>query len=82
LWYYILKEADVLAKGLRLGPVGSWIVVSTVSGALLDDKSSFVHAKSWSPTLPVTGQRLELADLIRYSGLPFTKREWAQYVAA
>lgn len=82
LWYYILKEADVLANGLRLGPVGSWIVISTIAGALLDDKSSFVHAKSWSPTLPATGQKLELADLIRCSGLPFTKREWEQYVAA
>ena len=24
LWYYILKEAEVLENGLRLGPVGGW----------------------------------------------------------
>src|SRR5262249_27823592 len=37
LWYYVLKEAEVLQKGARLGPVGSRIVADVITGALAAD---------------------------------------------
>ena len=81
LWYYVLREAELEGGGLRLGPVGSWIVASTISNALLADKSSFVHAKTWGPDLPVEGNAFELIDLIRYSGMPISHDDWKGYVA-
>jgi hypothetical protein len=42
LWYYTLKEAEVLAKGERLGPVGSRIVAEVFVG-LLQRPGSLLH---------------------------------------
>jgi hypothetical protein len=48
LWYYILKEAELRGKGKHLGPVGSWIVVETMLGALWSDPSSYLSVDpSW-----------------------------------
>ena len=80
LWYYILKEAAQEGEGCRLGQIGSWIVVATITNLLIKDNSSFVHALSWEPDLPVEGNAFELADLIRYAGLPFTQADWESYV--
>ena len=33
LWFYILKEAEVMEKGLRLGPVGGHIVSEVFIGS-------------------------------------------------
>lgn len=53
LWYYILKEAEVHEKGLRLGKVGSRIVAEVFYALLKHDNSSFVARKpDWVPTLP------------------------------
>lgn len=41
LWYYILKESEVVCNGSRLGPVGSHIVAETISGALRYDPTSY-----------------------------------------
>jgi len=50
LWYYVLKEAEVLANGNSLGPVGSRIVVETLIGQLRADAGSFLNAPGgWSP---------------------------------
>ena len=37
LWYYVLKEAEVLADGLHLGPVGGRIVAEVFIGLLQTD---------------------------------------------
>jgi hypothetical protein len=80
LWHYVLKEAAQEGGGCRLGPVGSWIVASTISSILTKDNSSFVHAGSWQPDLPVEGNAFELVDLIRYAGSPITQADWESYV--
>jgi len=50
LWYYVLKEAEVLEKGLHLGEVGGRIVAEVILGVLFADKSSYVNAgPSWRP---------------------------------
>ena len=53
LWYYILKEAEVLHAGEHLGPVGGRIVAETLVGLIDADPTSFRSADpSWTPALP------------------------------
>lgn len=53
LWYYILKEAEVLEGGASLGTVGSRIVGEVIIAALASDPNSYVNVAgpSWTPTL-------------------------------
>jgi hypothetical protein len=53
LWFYILREADVMGDGDRLGPVGGRIVGEVLVGILDADPESFRAVDAgWSPTLP------------------------------
>jgi Animal haem peroxidase len=53
LWIYILREADVLCDGDRLGPVGGRIVGEVLIGIIDSDPESFRSVdRSWRPTLP------------------------------
>jgi hypothetical protein len=55
LWYYVLAEAELLANGLHLGPVGGRIVGETFCGVLELDPNSYLAAQpGWRPTLPST----------------------------
>ncbi|MGZ9204685.1 MAG: peroxidase family protein [Nitrospira sp.] len=71
LWYYILKEAEVLENGLRMGPVGSRIVGEVFIGLLKADKDSYLTInKNWKPTLPsATPGDFEITDLLRFAGV-------------
>ncbi len=71
LWYYILKEAEVLEDGLRLGPVGSRIVGEVVIGLLNADQDSFLAVeKNFKPTLPsATPGDFEITDLLNFAGV-------------
>jgi hypothetical protein len=52
LWYYILKEAEILGKGHSLGPIGSRIVAKVVVDALRADPNSYVSiSPDWKPML-------------------------------
>lgn len=53
LWYYILKEAEVIGLGNRLGPIGSRIVGDVILAALAADPESYVSiaGSDWRPTL-------------------------------
>ncbi len=66
LWFYILKEAEVLHDGDRLGPVGGRIVGEVLVGIIDGDPESFRAVDpGWSPTLP--GRRdgaFGLADIL------------------
>jgi hypothetical protein len=42
LWYYILKEAELLKQGQMLGPVGGRIVAEVFIGLLLNDPQSYL----------------------------------------
>jgi hypothetical protein len=45
LWYYVLKEAELLAQGRRLGPVGGRIVAETILGIMALDPESYFNLK-------------------------------------
>ncbi|HYI53847.1 MAG TPA: heme peroxidase family protein [Microlunatus sp.] len=53
LWFYILREAEVLEDGNRLGPVGSRIVAETIIGQIRSDPDAFLP-KGWNPSQGVT----------------------------
>ena len=43
LWYYVLAEAETLAGGLHLGPIGGEIVTETLIGLLRADPTSYLN---------------------------------------
>jgi hypothetical protein len=71
LWYYILKEAEIIEQGLRMGPVGSRIVGEVFIGLLKTDKDSYlVVDKNWKPTLPsAKAGDFEITDLLNFAGV-------------
>lgn len=71
LFFYILKEAEVVENGLRLGPVGSEIVGEVFIGVLKADDSSYLSVTpDWKPTLPSENpERFMMTDLLRFAGV-------------
>lgn len=72
LWYYILKEAEVLTKGRTLGPVGGRIVGEVFVGLLFADQLSYLNIQPhWRPTAGQFGcmdnGRFHMTDLLRYA---------------
>ena len=72
-WYYVLKEAEVMENGLRLGPVGARLVGEVIIGLLQLDRNSFMADEPhWRPTLPtrsgkVTGE-FTMVDFLSFCG--------------
>jgi hypothetical protein len=66
LWIYVLKEADALHDGNRLGPVGGRIVGEVLVGIIDADPESFRSVdRSWSPTLPAREpESFGIADIL------------------
>ena len=65
LWFYILREAEVLNGGQHLGPVGGTIVGETLLGLLKEDRLSYLNVKpSWIPTLGGGGTDFDLPALL------------------
>ncbi|HSU77209.1 MAG TPA: hypothetical protein VLI89_09060, partial [Burkholderiales bacterium] len=73
LWYYVLKEAEVRANGLTLGPVGGRIVGEVIIGLLEHDRGSFLSREPfWQPTLPtLNGQpgEFRMIDFLAFAGV-------------
>ena len=71
LFFYVLKEADVMEHGLRLGPVGSRIVGEVFVGLLKEDPASYLRAApQWTPTLPSRQPgSFRMADLLQFAGV-------------
>jgi hypothetical protein len=72
LWYYILKEAEVLNMGKKLGPVGGRIVAEVFIGLLHGDPLSYLSIEpTWRPTPGRFGAREDgeftMADLLRFA---------------
>lgn len=71
LWYYILKEAELLHKGEQLGYVGGRIVAEVLVGLLQRDQTSYLFLDpAWKPAPPIaplSGQ-FTLVDLLKYAG--------------
>lgn len=73
LWFYVLREAEVLQDGLRLGPVGGRIVAEVLIGLLQTDPRSFLNAQpGFRPTVPTATGRPEdfrVTDFLRFAGV-------------
>jgi len=65
LWFYILKEAEVLEDGKHLGPLGGTIVAEVIVGLLKDDPESLLNAGT-PHALPKRGASFTIADLFRF----------------
>ena len=73
LFYYILKEAEIMKGGDRLGPVGGRIVAEVFIGLLqLDPKSYLSVQPDWKPSLPVAGETPEsfrISDFLTFAAV-------------
>jgi Animal haem peroxidase len=70
LWYYVLKEAELLADGLHLGPVGGRIVAEVFLGLLQTDPGSYLSARPrWRPTLPRKDRSFGMTDFLTFAGV-------------
>jgi hypothetical protein len=71
LWYYILKEAELVSQGRLLGPVGGRIVAEVFVGILIGDGYSFLRAApAWQPKKGHFGctsdGKFGMADLLKH----------------
>ena len=71
LWYYIMKEAELIEDGFRLGPVGGRIVGEVFIGLLKADETSYLSAQPrWEPVLPsATRGDFRITDLLTFAGV-------------
>lgn len=73
LFYYVLKEAQVVEGGSRLGPVGGTIVTEVLVGLLEGDRRSFVRTyPKWTPEKEVIGttSSFGIKDLVTFETAP------------
>ena len=79
LWYYVLKEAQVVADGLTLGPVGGRIVGEVLIGLMQSDPASYLVQKpNWTPTLTSAGAAFRMEDFLSFAGVDPASRHSAQ----
>jgi hypothetical protein len=67
LWYYILKEAQLVHGGTRLGPVGATIIAECFLGFVHGDHGSYLWQRSnWRPDLAPSGPGdFSMADMLK-----------------
>jgi Animal haem peroxidase len=66
LWYYVLKEAELLKNGRTLGPVGGRIVAEVILGIMALDPESYFNLKpafQWQEKKTI-GDLILLADAL------------------
>ncbi len=72
LWFYILKEAEILNKGHHLGEVGSRVVGETMIGLVWYDHFSYLFQKpQWTPKdegIAGLTDNLDMLALTKYVG--------------
>jgi hypothetical protein len=71
LWYYILKEAEVINQGNQLGPVGGAIVGEVFIRLLKQSKDSFLNEPDWKPRFGVMNNdptSYKIVDMLRFGG--------------
>lgn len=65
LWFYVLREAEVMADGERLGAVGGRIVAEVIIGLVKGDGQSYLRQDpDWTPTYGTNGS-FDTADLLK-----------------
>jgi Animal haem peroxidase len=70
LWFYILKEAELVHDGEQLGPVGGRIMAETLVGLLQRDPNSYLYLDAaWKPAPPIASTigQFTFADLLKYA---------------
>jgi hypothetical protein len=72
LWYYVLKEAQVMANGLTLGPFGGRIVGEVFIGLLQLDRDSYFGA--WPAADAADPERsghrdFKMVDFLAFAGV-------------
>jgi hypothetical protein len=78
LWYYTLKEAEILAQGHHLGPVAGRIVAEVLIGLLQTDPAGFLAVQpSWRPTFGSSGG-FAMTDFLAFAGVDPTTRHALQ----
>jgi hypothetical protein len=77
-WLYCLKEAEVMAGGLHLGPVGARVVGEVIIGPLQLDRDSYAWHSRWRPMLPTISGRVagdfRMIDSLALAGVDPTSR--------
>jgi len=67
LWFYVLREAELLGEGKQLGPLGSRIVMETLHAAIEASEHSILHG-GWMPVLPsAAADRFAATDLAAFA---------------
>jgi hypothetical protein len=73
LWYYVLKEAELVTGGRQLGPVGGRIVAEVFIGLLQTDPGSYLNKNpAWQPTLPTrsgSAADFNMVDFLTFAGV-------------
>src|SRR5262249_7415179 len=71
LWYYVLKEAELIEDGLHLGPVGGRIVAEVIIGLLQSDPESYLsYDPRWRPSLPSRDRGdFRMVDFLTFAGV-------------
>lgn len=72
LWFYILREAELLGSG-HLGPLGTHIIAGTLLGLIIKDQSSYWNDMAaghrWSPSAFRPGAPIDsLKAMLRFTG--------------
>ena len=69
LWFYVLREAEVMAGGEHLGPVGGRIVAEVIHGLIEGDGQSYLRQDpAWGPTYGEGGS-FTVVDLLTTAGV-------------
>jgi hypothetical protein len=78
LFYYVLKEAEVIEEGERLGPVGARMIAEVFIGLLQMDPSSYVSLQPmWRSSLPTRSgirEDFSMADFLTFARVDPTSR--------
>jgi heme peroxidase len=76
LWYYILREAEVINDGIALGGVGARLVGEVFIGMLQLDPTSYLAVNpNFRPNLPSrTAGDFGIVDLLTFAGVDPTSR--------
>jgi hypothetical protein len=65
LWFYALREAEIMADGLTLGPVGGRIIADCYAGFLRSDPNSFMSVDpDWTPTVETRSGDASAFDMV------------------
>lgn len=67
LWFYCLREADVMSDAKRMGPVGGRIIGEVMIGLIEGDSTSYLKQEpDWTPFLGENGD-FTMVDLFKFA---------------